>query len=149
MTLIILAVNALFGLIIFEWAFSKTKRHRNVDEQRDSLFPAWRRLDVNSFKRWKMYPIALTFMPLKLVLVVVGTLLVYLWGQLVYCCRSPNKYRNGSCSRKAFNCLMTVLCQICFWMFCTCSKRRRLTPDDLDYSFYLGPDYKQNYKKPF
>lgn len=39
-------VQALLGIIVVEYAWAKTKKFREVDEKRDALFPAFRRLDV-------------------------------------------------------------------------------------------------------
>ena len=61
----LLIVNALVGLALFEFAWAATKRHRTIDEARDSRFPAWRRNDVKNWSRLRLYPGALTFMPLK------------------------------------------------------------------------------------
>ena len=43
------AAYALTGILLFEYAYSasNTKKIRNVDEERDELFPAWRRVDVH------------------------------------------------------------------------------------------------------
>jgi hypothetical protein len=40
---IFLGVNALIGLILFEWTWAKVKPLREIDEDRDSRFPAFRR----------------------------------------------------------------------------------------------------------
>ena len=39
-------LNAAFGAVIFEWAWHKGRRIREVDEKRDGLFPAFRRNDT-------------------------------------------------------------------------------------------------------
>jgi hypothetical protein len=41
-----LLVNAFYGWLWFELAWADTYRFRQFDESRDSLFPAFRRLDV-------------------------------------------------------------------------------------------------------
>lgn len=56
------------GLFIFEWAWKKTKPMRIPNEERDSKYPAFRRLD----KKWnkiKYYPGALLWLPFKIVLI--------------------------------------------------------------------------------
>jgi hypothetical protein len=61
-----LVIYALIGLAMFEWAWSKTKIHRNKDDARDSHFPAWSRIDVHRWNKMKMYPFAMTILPFKL-----------------------------------------------------------------------------------
>jgi hypothetical protein len=36
----------LLGLFMFEWAWSKVKPLKRVDEERDGLYPAFRRWDI-------------------------------------------------------------------------------------------------------
>lgn len=42
----LMIVNAFYGLLLFELGWRDTYRFRQVDEERDKLFPAFRRLDV-------------------------------------------------------------------------------------------------------
>ena len=39
-------VNALVGILLFEWCYKVTKPIREVDEERDSKYPAFRRIDA-------------------------------------------------------------------------------------------------------
>ena len=41
-----LLLNALAGILIVNWMWRKLERHRDVQEERDSLFPAFRRHDA-------------------------------------------------------------------------------------------------------
>ena len=43
---IALLVNALIGLLLFEWAWGKMSRFRNPDEDINAMFPAFRRDDA-------------------------------------------------------------------------------------------------------
>ena len=38
--------QAVIGVLAIEYAWSKTKRFREINEERDSKFPAFRRIDV-------------------------------------------------------------------------------------------------------
>jgi len=58
-------LNALIGWVLFELAWRQTTEIRKVNEDRDSLFPAWRRYDAHKWRRWKMMPAAVTIMPLR------------------------------------------------------------------------------------
>jgi len=44
--------NALVGAYIFEGAWANSKRHREINEERDKHFPAWRRYDAQKWKKW-------------------------------------------------------------------------------------------------
>lgn len=55
-------LNWIIGILLIEYAFIKTKVVRKVNEERDSKFPAFRRTDVNLWKRGRLYLMApLTF----------------------------------------------------------------------------------------
>lgn len=58
-------LQAFVGFIMIEWAFYKTRRYRDGNEDRDSKYPGYRRLDVSKWARWKFYPGALIIMPTK------------------------------------------------------------------------------------
>lgn len=58
-------LNVVCGLIMFEYAWAASKIHRLADEERDRPFPAWRRHDAPKWQKWKMYPMAVTFMPVR------------------------------------------------------------------------------------
>lgn len=62
---IILVLNGILGAYMFERAWAATSRHRQVDEARDSLFPAWRNSECLKWNKWSFYPLAVTIMPLR------------------------------------------------------------------------------------
>ena len=74
---IIAGVYMFIGLISFEWAWAMVKPIRNVDEDRDSKYPAFRRWDAHKWKKWRFYFGAITFMPLRLVCSVLSILVLY------------------------------------------------------------------------
>ena len=43
---ILLIINAVLGLIIFEWSWAKCYRFRNPIKELDDLIPEWRRDDA-------------------------------------------------------------------------------------------------------
>jgi hypothetical protein len=77
--------NALLGIVLFEYAMKETKMVRKVVEERDSLFPAWRRLDTDKISRWRMYPFAMTIMPVRILLTVFGLVLLFIVAKICYC----------------------------------------------------------------
>lgn len=56
----VIFLNAVLGLALFEWTWGQTEKHRTVVEERDKLFPAWRRLDAPKWNKYMMYPLAMT-----------------------------------------------------------------------------------------
>jgi hypothetical protein len=77
--LILLGLYMFTGLVMFEWAWAKMAPFRNVDETRDSQFPAYRRYDVKNWRKWKFYFGAVTLMPLRLILSVLTIFLLFLF----------------------------------------------------------------------
>jgi hypothetical protein len=59
--------NTTLGWYLFESAWKASKLHREVVEERDQHFPAWRRLDVNNWKRNELMPLAVTILPLRII----------------------------------------------------------------------------------
>ena len=59
-------MQAVLGIFCIEFAFRRLKRMRDVDEDRDSKFPAFRRRDAKNWSRLKLYPLAILSMPYRL-----------------------------------------------------------------------------------
>lgn len=57
-------------MIALEYAWCRLKRIREVDEDRDSQFPAYRRLDVKHWSKIKFYPGAMLTMPSRLAILI-------------------------------------------------------------------------------
>lgn len=76
---ILIGVYMFLGLLMFEWAWSQVKPLREIDEQRDSKFPAFRRWDAFRWRKWKFYFGAVTFMLIRLVLGFLFVLLCYVF----------------------------------------------------------------------
>lgn len=76
--MIALGVHMIIGFIAIEYAFSRLKRFRDGNEERDSKFPAFRRRDAKYWSRLKFYPGALFSMPFRLVFIILlGFILVF------------------------------------------------------------------------
>lgn len=76
---IFLGVNALIGLVAFEWAWAKVKTIQQVDETRDSQYPAFRRLDAKNWRKWHFYLGAITLMPIRLIISVIPLIVLYIY----------------------------------------------------------------------
>lgn len=63
--IILLLVNALIGLFLFDHAWKQTEMHRTKDEERDANFPAWRRYDTHKWNKTSMMLMAVTVLPLR------------------------------------------------------------------------------------
>lgn len=63
-----MVLNALAGAFIFEKAWAHSKRHREINEERDKHFPAWRRFDAPKWKKWQFYPFAVTILIPRIIL---------------------------------------------------------------------------------
>lgn len=145
----LLVLNAIVGIMIFEFAYAKTAKIRAVDEDRDKLFPAWRRLDLDNWSRWKFYPIAMTLMPIRMILIALGMLGLMGFSRVLYCCKSHELYTGRrSCRKRCIESVLTKLCKILYMMMCICNKTKKLKANEVDYSYFLGPDYREQYKEP-
>ena len=72
-------LNALFGLIIFEWAWLKVLRFRKPNTDLDELYPAYRRDDVRNWWKLKLYPGALTIMIPRAILTIIISISLYIF----------------------------------------------------------------------
>jgi hypothetical protein len=72
-----------FGFLVFEWAYFRVRSLREVNEARDSRYPAFRRLDVGRWRRWKFYPGAITVLPIRIIMIVIIGLGCYVVVRIV------------------------------------------------------------------
>ena len=75
----VLVLNALLGLILFEWSWANAKPIREIDEKRDSKYPAFRRYDALHWKKRNFYLGAVTLMPFRLISMIVYVMIVALF----------------------------------------------------------------------
>ena len=64
----LIAAYMLFGLYCFESAWAKCKPIRDINEARDSQYPAYRRLDAKNWSKWRFYFGAVTWLPIRMFL---------------------------------------------------------------------------------
>ena len=72
------AIQAVIGFIAVEYAFSRLKRFMDGNEERDSKFPAYRRLDAKNWHRCKFYPGAMLTMPSRLLILILQGIILTL-----------------------------------------------------------------------
>ena len=72
---VLLLLNAVFGLLMFEWAWYKLRRFRKPIGELNAQFPEIARIDAPHWSKWKHYPGALTLMWPRFffILIVTGT----------------------------------------------------------------------------
>ena len=133
----LMIVNAFYGLILFELAWRDTYRFRQIDEERDKLFPAFRRLDVKYWNKLKFYPLALTLLPIRALIAL---------GGFCISCLFMNVISIGHDMRKPFSGVRGKLREFTLqwwnWLI-PLSAFMDVSYEIIhfDYSFYLGPDY--------
>ena len=66
-THLLLITNAIAGLLIFEWSWKKTGRFRNPINELNAQFPELARHDAPNWKKWKLYPGAVTLLVPRIV----------------------------------------------------------------------------------
>lgn len=137
-----MVVQAILGILALEYAWCRTKRFRKAEEARDVGFPAWRRRDVQNWARWKFYPLAILVMPTRLILIMVGLIFHTSFVTLFSIGHDFKKgpMKNG-CRKWIITFMYHVCC--CFVLFIS-GMRTKLKYIEMDYSEYLGPDYKKN-----
>lgn len=111
-------VNAVLGLIVFEWAWYKTRRFRNPIIELNAQFPELSRNDAPNWRKWKLYPGALTFMlPRFLGLLVIGGIM-WLLLKFWLCCHNPKRPMKGCrrcLVRWTFKICMFLMGFLCWW----------------------------------
>jgi hypothetical protein len=95
-------LNAVLGIALVELVLRKIKRIKAVEEGRDSLFPAWRRLDVAIMNRMALYPGAVFLLVPKIVLLVASLLIFWVFARLLYICK-PAHVQKSPRRRRWFN----------------------------------------------
>lgn len=135
---VFLSVQAVLGLLLFKWAWGRMEKIREVDEERDQQFPCWRRVDAKNWVAWKFIPGAMIMMPTRLVSYFS---LLFIHGIVVLLLqlgRDKEPLKKGfrkSLINYSFD-FSGVL-----WLIIA-GTIPFYTDVDADYTYYLGPDYK-------
>lgn len=75
---ILLMINAVVGLISFEWGWYKLYRFRRPIPELEYLMPAFRRNDVQHWRKWMFYPGAVTIMWPRILFAVIDASIIVL-----------------------------------------------------------------------
>lgn len=113
---IAMTVNAVAGILFFEWSYGKFSRHRDGNEARDRDFPAFRRTDAYKWSRLKFWPGAMLFLPCRAIFCVVSLFLITMMCKLLIGCHDFSKgpLKNG-CRRRMILFLLKLNAYI--WVF--------------------------------
>jgi len=93
--IILIILNAMLGLIAFEWAWAKNKRFRKPIAELDQLLPAFRRFDAHKWHKWMFYPGALTLAIPRLIMSVTIGGIIALGLTLLLLCHPMDKPIKG------------------------------------------------------
>ena len=134
-----LSLNALIGLIMFEYAWAKSYRARNPIKELDDMFPAYKRHDALKWKKWYFYPGALTLLVPRAIAAILVLASLVIWINITMIGQERN-VPIGSCRRSIllfWYKLHTYL--ICGLTFFTRLTWERVSKEEVNgYSDYLG-----------
>ena len=128
-------------MIAIEFAFYRSRRMRKEDEARDNKYPAYRRYDAKNWSRWQFYPGALLTMPTRILLLFIIIFNIIFW---IFILSFGHDYSKGpmkkGCRKSCIK--FFYICTTTFYAFLTgmFSSKKSI---DFDYSYYLGPNYKE------
>ena len=74
---ILLLLNAICGLLFFEWGWSKMYRFRFPNKELNDITPAFRRDDAPKWQKWKFYPGAMTVLFPRLLMFIGAPVISY------------------------------------------------------------------------
>lgn len=137
--------NALNGLTLFNMFWFQVQRYKDVNEERDSLFPAFRRLDAKNWDYWKFIPGALTIYPLRGLMGCWLLFILAVISKIILIGHKLGKEPLTGWRRVANEAAYRGLC----WCIVTnCGVSQMKHHPVVDYSEYLGKDYRQTQKLP-
>ncbi|CDW83074.1 acyltransferase family protein [Stylonychia lemnae] len=141
--LILLALYMMTGIAMLEWSWIQMKVFREVNEDRDSQYPPYRRLDVRNWQKWKFYFGAMTLLPIRLLLCTIILIILFLFIKLITIGHSFSDGKPLSGCRKpiikfAYQSASTLV------VFITGTRTGKIIKNDYSYEAYLGPNYKSD-----
>lgn len=135
---VLLVINAVAGVALLERTWARASRFRNPNPELEKHFVAWSRDDALRWRKWMLYPGAMTIMiPRALLSVIFGIIVIVLMNILLLC-YDRSKPLQGC--RKGLVNLVNYFFGRCFGVFClfTWHTYYYMREDEVDYSEYLG-----------
>lgn len=142
--LIYLVFQAVVGVLAFEWAYSKVHRFREIDEERDQYYGAFRRQDAKHWARWKFYPGAMLTLTTRVILLFTGMVVLFFSISFLSIGHNFDKGPMPEGCRKRL--IRSIYRACCGWGIFIAGMRTAVTYQDVDYSYYLGEGYKDKYR---
>lgn len=132
-------LNSAAGLNMWFACWQQVERFREVNEERDSLFPAFRRQDARRWNKWSFFLGAITGLINYRAFIIFPTKVVLSWfSYLLNLGQDLEKPQKGW--RKVLqNRIYQICCGILLKTALMSFSEKKV---DFDYSYYLGPDYK-------
>lgn len=138
-------VQAVVGFIAVEYLFSITKRFRQKDLDIDPRLKIFERSDTGRWARWKFYPVAMLTMMTRILLFF---LILFLGVVTLHIMMIGHDFRNGpikNCFRRTI--VRGTLKFMAYAVLLLIGVRYNINyRTDVDYSYYLGPDYDKERK---
>ena len=95
MAVITVGVNAFIGLLLFEFAWYKTRRFRQPITELNAQFPELCRNDAPNWRKWKLYPGAVSLLVPRILAIFIPLAFMALFVNLFLCCHKPNRPLTG------------------------------------------------------
>ena len=132
----------LFGWLLFEYAWHGMSMYRAWDEKRDNAYPAYSRPDVQKWSRWRMMPGALILLPARFVMMHLLVILIAIILRIALIGQDMSK-PFSRCRRVVTKFILRLFSKL---LLLTIGAWVSVRHVDMDYSEWLGPDYKEQYK---
>ena len=140
----VLIINGIVGLVLFEYAYHKTRRFRNPNKDLDELYPAYRRRDALNWSKLRFYPGAIfLFIPrfvATLILLILGVIIMNIL-MIGYQRGTPITGCRNHCLRFWFQFGVRLIGYVSFFLHNT---HEYITPEKVNYyEEYLGTAQEQ------
>jgi hypothetical protein len=119
--MICIYANALIGFLMFEWAYSKVSRIREMHSKYahiDKHFPHYRREDAKNWSRMKFWPGAVTILLPRGLLFGITIVFLYLGTAMALCCHregAPIQGARFGCIKVLFNFWLRLMGVLGMW----------------------------------
>lgn len=137
-------LNAAFGILIFEWSWFRMRRFRKPNADLDALYPAYRRDDALTWKKWKLYPGAATILLPRLLFAILALCILMLVLNLLLLGHEPDTPITGLRKRLLTATYKVITHMIAFFSFSSVMTYSIMPAEDVDYyQDYLGTPEEQ------
>ena len=136
----ILIFNAVVGFCMLEYAWFKTRRFRRPNRDLDELYPAYRRTDALSWKKWKLYPGALLLLVPRLLATGILGLSLLIWLKLLLIGHKNDGTPIRGCRKAVFAFIFKIHFHLMsFLAVLNILRHEQITLEDVNhYEEYLG-----------